>query len=95
MRIEVLILLFLHFRVLLLPKKTSRMAFCYRFKWRIPHPTKPGQKVISFKVPVPFKSRRFTCGRFGYSNMMMEGDTTNKLLGKAMRFLRNKDYDAL
>ena len=71
------------------------MAFCYRFKWRIPHPTKPGQKVINIKVPVPFKSRRFTCGQFGYSNMMMEGNT-NKLFAKAMKLIRNnKNYDTL
>lgn len=79
------------------------MAFCYRFKMRIPHPTKPGQKVINIKVPVPFKSRRFSCGRFGYSNVVMDGSTTktaddsntNKLLSKALSFIRKKDYDSL
>jgi hypothetical protein len=47
------------------------MAFCYRFKWRIPHP-KEGCKVITFKLVVPFKSRKASNGRFGYRDQCYE-----------------------
>ena len=67
------------------------MAFCYRFKFRIPHPTRygVGSNVITFKLPVPFKSRRFAGGRFGYANM----EPDNKLLAKALKVFRRKSRD--
>jgi len=66
------------------------MAFCYRFKFRFPTP-KEGKKLLSFKVCVPFKSRRFSGGRFGYSTL--EEDT--KLIAKALKFLRYRKYQTL
>ena len=68
----------------------TKMAFCYRFKWRIPHP-KEGNKVISFKLVVPFKSRKASNGRFGYSSL--EGD--HRLLAKALKFFKNRKYEKL
>jgi len=71
------------------------MAFCYHFKLRIPHPkdfsTKLGSKKINFKMLVPFKSRRFSGGRFGYSTL--EEDT--KFIAKALKFLKNRSYSHL
>jgi hypothetical protein len=66
------------------------MAFCYRFKWRIPHP-KEGTKVVTFKLVVPFKSRKVSNGRFGYSSL--EGD--HRLLTKALKFFKNRKYEKL
>ena len=66
------------------------MAFCYRFKWRFPHP-KEGNKVVTFKLVVPFKSRKVSNGRFGYS--ALEGD--QKLLTKALKFFKYRKYDKL
>ena len=47
-----------------------------------------------FKVPVPFKSRRLSGGRFGYSSM---GDSQgSRLLAKALNFIhRRGNYDSL
>jgi hypothetical protein len=68
------------------------MAFCYHFKFRIPHPKEiGGKKLLKFKLMVPFKSRRFTGGRFGYSSL---GEDT-KFFAKAMKFLRHRNYDTL
>jgi hypothetical protein len=71
-------------------KQQNKMAFCYRFKWRIPHP-KEGNKLISFKLVVPFKSRKASNGRFGYSSL--EGE--HRLLTKALKFFKNRKYDKL
>ena len=49
-------------------RQTKMTSFCYRFKLRVPHP-KEGRKLLSFKLAVPFKSRRLSGGRFGYSAM--------------------------
>ena len=35
----------------------NNMAHCYHFKIRIPHP-KEGNKILKFKLLVPFKSRK-------------------------------------
>jgi len=66
------------------------MAFCYRFKIRIPHP-KEGNKQITFKVLVPFKCRKLSGGRFGYS--ILDGDT--KLLAKMLKIFKNNKYESL
>jgi len=66
------------------------MAFCYRFKFRFPHP-KEGKKVISFKLVVPFKSRKASGGKFGYSSL--GGD--HRLITKALKFFRNRQYEKL
>ena len=49
-------------------RQIKMTSFCYRFKLRVPHP-KEGRKLLSFKLAVPFKSRRLSGGRFGYSAM--------------------------
>jgi hypothetical protein len=71
------------------------MAFCYRFKFRIPHPTRHGvgSNVITLKLPMLFKSRRLLGGRFGYSNM----ESDNKLLTKALKVFRRttKEYETI
>ena len=70
----------------------GEMAFCYRFKIRIPHPTRHGSSnVVTLKLPVPFKSRLMTAGRFGYTNM----EADNRLLAKALKVFRkrSRDYD--
>ena len=66
------------------------MAFCYRLKFRIPHPTRHGDsKVFTLSVPMPFKSRRMAGGRFGYSNM--DADYGSRLLlAKALRVFKKK-----
>jgi len=66
------------------------MAFCYRFKIRIPHP-KEGNKHINFKILVPFKCRKLSGGRFGYS--ILDGDT--KLLAKMLKIFKNNKYESL
>lgn len=67
------------------------MAFCYRFKLRIPQVSKCGQKLMNFKLVVPFKSRRFSGGKFGYSTL--EEDT--KFIAKALKFLKHRSYQTL
>ena len=68
------------------------MAFCYRLKLRIPHPLKKGaSKALQFKIPLPFKSRRFFRGRFGYEEM--EG-AENRMVEKTLKLFRNSDYRA-
>ena len=66
------------------------MAFCYRFKVRISDP-KEGNKILNFNLMVPFKSRKISCGRFGYSTL--EENTT--LLAKALKFFKNTAYQTL
>ena len=66
------------------------MAFCYRFKLRIPHP-KEGNKLLNFKLLVPFKSRKVSGGRFGYSTL--EEDT--KFLAKALKLFKHRTYQTL
>jgi len=66
------------------------MAHCYHFKLRIPHP-KEGNKILNFKLMVPFKCRKLSGGRFGYS--ILEGDT--KLLAKLLRIFKNNKYESL
>ena len=66
------------------------MAFCYRFKLRIPHP-KEGNKLLKFKLMVPFKSRKISGGRFGYSTL--EEDT--KFLAKALKLFKHRTYQTL
>ena len=67
------------------------MAFCYRLKFRIPHPTRHGDsKVFTLSVPVPFKSRRMTGGRFGYANMDGADYGSRLLLAKALRVFKKK-----
>jgi len=68
------------------------MAFCYHFKLRIPHPKDfKSSKKLNFKMKVPFKSRRITGGRFGYSTL--EEDT--KFIAKVLKFLKNRNYNTL
>ncbi len=68
------------------------MAFCYHFKLRIPHPKEIGKKkLLKFKLMVPFKSRRMSFGRFGYSTL--EEDT--KFIAKALKWLKHRDYNTL
>ena len=67
------------------------MAFCYRFKLRLPNYKESGKKLLNFKVVVPFKSRRLSCGRFGYSTL--EEDT--KFIAKALKFLKHRTYQTL
>jgi len=44
------------------------MAYCYRLKMRLP--CKPGSKTtLCIRLPVPFKSRRASGGRFGYAKV--------------------------
>ncbi|TRY70905.1 hypothetical protein TCAL_17258 [Tigriopus californicus] len=67
------------------------MAYCYRLKMRIPHPMKRGSsKTLQIKIPVPFKCRRFSGGRFGYSTL--EPDT--KFLERALQIFRHRSYSA-
>ena len=66
------------------------MAFCYHFKIRVPHP-KEGNKLLKFKIVVPFKSRKMSNGRFGYSTL--EEDT--KFLAKVLRFCKHRTYQTL
>ena len=40
------------------------MAYSYRFKVRIPLPRRP-DKILSFGLVLPFKSRKFSLGRYG------------------------------
>ena len=42
-------------------------------------------------MKVPFKSRRITGGRFGYSTL--EEDT--KFIAKVLKFLKNRNYNTL
>jgi hypothetical protein len=78
------------------------MSYCYRFKVRLPVPMKPGaSKVLRLRLPVPFKSRRASCGRFGYA-CMTEDDhdgqskkensvgTAEMLWRRAITFLRSR-----
>jgi hypothetical protein len=39
------------------------MAYSYRFKVRIPLPRRP-DKVLTFGLVLPFKSRKFSLGRY-------------------------------
>ena len=71
-------------------ERKDKMAFCYRFKLRIPHP-KEGNKILNFKLMVPFKSRKLSRGRFGYSTL--EEDT--KFLSKALQFFKHRTYQTL
>lgn len=67
-------------------------SFCYRFKLRIPYP-REGKKLLSFKVMVPFKCRRLSGGRFGYSSMDSQG---SRLLAKALNLIQRRgNYDTL
>ena len=66
------------------------MAFCYRFKVRISDP-KQCNKILNFKMTVPFKSRRIFSGRFGYSTL--EEDTS--LLAKALKVFKHRTYQTL
>jgi len=64
------------------------MAFCYRFKVRISDP-KQCNKILNFKMIVPFKSRKISGGRFGYSTLEEE-DTS--LLAKALKVFKHRTY---
>ena len=71
---------------------SNKMAFCYHFKVRIPHPKDfKVSKKLNFKLTVPFKSRRFSGGRFGYSTL--EEDT--KFIARALKFLKHRSYSTL
>uniref|UniRef100_A0A0K2T941 Uncharacterized protein n=1 Tax=Lepeophtheirus salmonis TaxID=72036 RepID=A0A0K2T941_LEPSM len=64
-------------------------SYCYHFKLRLPSPA-PGDKTVRFKIQVPFKCKRFTPNKFGYSNM--NGKTN--FLSKALGFLKHKRYES-
>jgi hypothetical protein len=66
------------------------MAFCYRFKWRFPHP-KEGTKMVTLNLVVPFKSRKASGGRFGYAPL--GGD--RRLITRALKFFRSRNYEKL
>ena len=71
------------------------MAFCYHFKLRMPLKYKAEKKVLKFKLVVPFKSRKLSFGRFGYSSL---GEET-KFIAKCLKLLRvhrkTSNYDTL
>ena len=78
------------------------MAYCYRLKFRLPVPTRPGCcKVVRLRLPLPFKSRRASGGRFAYTSGPMTDDDCGDAAGgnrkkglaeRALGFLMHRRY---